>query len=365
MLVKTRLVKKFNWFWFLLPLVLFLCLSPLAYLILKNDSSPSGNLNLLSPLFGPPKPDLSQFLEVKTIPPLTFDYSKSTTVDSLSDQISYLVYDPKTLRVFAAKNQNQYFSPASFTKLLTAQVALDLFSPDQLFTATKTAVDKEPTVLGLKEGEQLTLSELIRGAISTSANDAAAVIAEGVATHYQQDPSFFSEIMNQKAVLLGMTQSHFHNPEGYDHEGQYSTLEDIARLVQNSQKYPEIISAGLLDRYDLEATATHEFYYLPNWNGLLNVYPGVNGLKIAYTKLAGYSSIVTCEREGVSVVAILIGADSIPERDLAASALLDAAYLAQKIKPIKLTKNSLQKRYQEWADLSSQIKATLTPTPQP
>jgi D-alanyl-D-alanine carboxypeptidase len=308
--------------------------------------------------------DLTSIIQTKVesriSTPLTLDYSKSLTVNSLKNIPRYLVYNQATGRVYAAKNEKEIFSPASFTKLMTAQIAIDLSLQDHLLQVSKEATQKEPTILGLKATEQLPLSELLRGAIATSANDAAAVLAESTILPYGETTAKFVEIMNHKAKLLNMNQTQFANPEGYDDDNQYSTLEDIAIIIHNVQEnYPEILFAGKSDRDDIKPGKTHGGYYLTNWNGLLGIYPGVDGLKIAYTEKAGYSSIVTAERKKVRVVAIVSGANSIPERDLAAAALLDNAFITEKISPANITKAKLQVRYNQWQELINNIREEL------
>lgn len=305
-------------------------------------------------------PDLNQKLVARISPPTPLNYTSAITLEYLSPIPHYLVFNLDTSQVYAAKSTTDRISPASFTKLLTGQVALDLGFSDQLLTATNTSVDKVPTILGLKVGEQLKLTDLLRAAIATSANDAAATLAEAVAFQNGLSLTNFIDLMNQKASLLGLTNSHFANPDGLDDINQYATLEDVAKLVVNSvRNYPEILVAAASDRQDIEKDSTHDRYYLPNWNGLLGVYPGVFGGKIAYTDMAGYSTIVLAQRNDVRLAAILTGANSILERDLAAAALLDAGYITEKMKPVNLTKYPLNLRYKEWGDLARQIRAEL------
>lgn len=305
-------------------------------------------------------PNLTEKLAAKVSPPLPLNFTPAATLDSLAPIPHYLVFNLENGKVYAAKAVGDRLSPASFTKLLTAQVALDLGFSDQLLTATKTSIDKVPTILGLKVGEQLKLTDLLRAAIATSGNDAAATLAEGVAAQNGLGFSDFISLMNHKAALLEMAASHFANADGLDDPDQYSTLADIAKLVVNAVKnYPEIVSAAASDRQDIEKSSTHDRYYLPNWNGLLGIYPGVFGGKIAYTDTAGYSTIVLAERNGVRLAALATGANSILERDLAAAALLDAGFIAEKIKPVNLTKYPLNIRYKAWGDLARQIRAEL------
>ena len=303
---------------------------------------------------------LNQKISVKVTSGLQLDYSASSTLPALEKIPHYLVYNSENGKVYAGKGHTDSVSPASFTKLMTAQVAIDLSLPNQPFLVSILATQKEPTTLGLKPGEQLFLTDLLRAVIATSANDAAAVIAENSIKPYGGKLDTFIEQMNKKAVLLEMKNTGYANPEGYDDQKQYSTLEDQVKLINNAQQnYPDILYAGKSDREDILKSPTHGKYYLTNWNGLLGVYPGVDGLKIAYTENAGYSTIVTAVRHDVHIVAILTGAGSIPERDLAAAALLDAAFMAEKIAPVNLTKRHLQPRYDVWNRLIRQTRREL------
>lgn len=311
--------------------------------------------HLISPFFQ--GPDQTAKISQKIVAPLNLDISHVKTVSTLESIPRYIVYNNQTGKVYYAKNADVKLAPASFTKLLSTEVALDLVPMDYMITATKDSVNKIPTVLGLKEGEKLSVADLLRGAIATSANDAAETLADGAASAVGISYQEFIYYMNAKAELLGLKNSHFANPDGLDDQNQYSTLLDLAKIINNVQKnYPEILAAAKSDRQDIEKTDTHGRYYLPNWNGLLGVYPGVTGLKIAYTENAGYSTIVTAERDGFSMVAIVSGADSYLERDMAAADLLDAGFLAEGLAPINVTKNALNKHYHVWGDLARQIQ---------
>jgi D-alanyl-D-alanine carboxypeptidase (penicillin-binding protein 5/6) len=311
---------------------------------------------LISPFFQ--GPDQTEKISQRITAPLVLDLTKVKTLSSLNNIPRYLVYNNETGKVYYAKGTDTRMSPASFTKLLSSQVALDLVPKEYLITATKDSVAKVPTILGLKVGEKLSVADLLRGAIATSANDAAQTLADGAAGAVGINTTEFIYYMNAKALLLGLNNSHFTNPDGLDDQNQYSTLQDLAKLVNNVQKnYPEILEAAISDNLDIQKTVDHDFYYLPNWNGLLGVYPGTTGLKIAYTEDAGYSTIVIAKRENFSMVAIVSGANSYLERDLAAADLLDAGFLALGLEPVSLNKNQLNLHYKEWGDLARKIQA--------
>lgn len=343
------MIKKL---WTLLPIFLIIGLV-VGYFIYQSK------LPLVSP-FGGVFDDQSSRVKSRISPAINLDFGTSLEIASLEKVPRYLVYNSNTGKVYYAKNTKQLFSPASFTKLMSTQVALDLVSLDKALTATKDSINKVPTVLGMKEGEKFTVEELLRAAIATSANDAAQTLADGAATENKLTPKDFIRLMNAKSQFMGMKNSHFANPDGLDDQTQFSTLEDIAIMVNNVQKnYPEIIAAGNSDNQDIQKTLDHGYYYLPNWNGLLGIYPGVTGLKIAYTEGAGYSTIITASQSGVPVVAIVSGTDSYMERDLAAADLLDAAFMAEKIAPKKITKWQVNKKYKIWGDLARKIKAEI------
>jgi len=314
--------------------------------------------NLVSPFFQ--GPDQTAKISARVATPPVLDISKAKTVSSLENIPRYLVYNTDSNKVYYAKGADVRLSPASFTKLLSTQVVLDLVPKEYMITATKESIDKVPTVLGLKEGEKISVADLLRGAIATSANDAAQTLADGAAKAVGINKPEFIYYMNAKAEFLGLKNSHFSNPDGLDEQNQYSTLLDIAKLVNNVQKnYPDILEAAKSDNQDIQKTADHGFYYLPNWNGLLGVYPGVTGMKIAYTEEAGYSTIVTATRDGYSMAALVSGADSYLERDRAAADLLDAGFLAVGLEPVRINKNQLNLHYKEWGDLARKIKAEL------
>ena len=314
--------------------------------------------NLLSPQINF-NPDFTAKLSERTSDSPKLDLVSAKKAVGLTG-IRYLAYNLDSGKVYFASGVTDQIAPASFTKILTAQVALDLGFPDQLLSATKTSVDKIPTILGLKVGEQFKLSELLRATIATSANDAAATIAEGIASQNGLNPTDFIALMNQKAALLKMDGSHFANPDGLDDDAQFSTLIDIAKLVQNTVKnYPEILLAAASDREDIEETKTHGFYYISNWNGLLGVYPGVFGLKIAFTENAGNSTIVLSERSKVRLAVIVTGAKSLYDRDASAASLLDQSFGLENIPAANITQWQLKQHYKVWNDLINKTKSEI------
>lgn len=325
-----------------------------GFYYLKGNSSIE---QLISPIF---HRDFTEKITTKIDSNFQLDLSTSKELSSLINVPRYLVYNAATRKVYYAKNSNQRISPASFTKLLSAQVALDFIPLTEEITVSVESVQKVPTVLGLKPGEKFLVKDVLRGSIATSGNDAAQVLADESIRYLGGSKQEFLYYMNKKAELLKMNYSHFANPDGLDDQNQYSTLEDMAKLVNNVQKnYPEILAAASSDMENIASGSAHGPYYLPNWNGLLGVYPNVDGLKIAYTEEAGYSTIVTYNTSDLSLVAIVSGTDSYLERDRAAADLLDAALIANSISPKRISTYQLNLRYKEWGDLTRKIRQEL------
>lgn len=261
---------------------------------------------------------------------------------------SYLLADFQTGEVLAEKNMGQKLPIASLTKIMTAVVALDLASVNDVFTVSQKASQIEPTRMGLRTGQKLTLGELLNGLLLTSANDAAEVVREGINQKYKAD--VFVKAMNEKAAFLGLQNTHFANPQGFDDPRNYSSASDLAILSHYAlENYPQIASLSAKDYVFLPATNTHTQFDLYNWNGLLGVYPGTKGLKIGNTEAAGYTTIVLSNRGGHKLLAILLGAPGILQRDLWTSSLLDLGY--EKIaglRPIALTINQMEDKYGTW-----------------
>jgi len=339
---------KANILWTTIAVLIFGIVAALVFWPKEKLTSPSISYN----------PDFTGKLQAKLFVPPKLDFSPAKKATAVPTR--YLVFNLDSGKVYLASGAADTIAPASLTKILSSQVALDLGFPDELLTATKTSVDKVPTALGLKVGEQFTLSDLLRAAIATSANDAATTIAEGVASQNGLNLADFVALMNQKATMLKMENSHFANPDGLDDPTQFSTLTDLAVLVQNTVKnYPEILSAAKSDRDDIKATKTHGFYYVSNWNGLLGVYPGVFGLKIAFTENAGNSTIVLSERNKIRLAVIVSGAKTMYDRDAFAASLLDQAFVVEKIPPANVTEWQLKQHYKIWNDLIKKTRAEL------
>ncbi len=261
---------------------------------------------------------------------------------------AYAVVNLDTGDVLAEKNDTREVPIASLTKIMSAVVALDLAKPGDEFTVTQDAANEIPTKIGVVPGQKMRLDELLHAALMTSANDAVQVIRDGINAKYGS--SVFTEAMNRKAEFLGLTDTHFTNPQGFDNSQHYSSAYDLAILTHYAlQNYPLISQIVQEDYQKLSQNTDHKQFDLYNWNGLLDVYPGTMGMKIGNTEKAGYTSIVVAKRQGTSIGVVLLGAPGIVQRDLWVSELLDLGF--QKtlgLSPVNVTEQQLMAKYATW-----------------
>ncbi|MFI5205362.1 MAG: D-alanyl-D-alanine carboxypeptidase family protein [Candidatus Paceibacterales bacterium] len=266
---------------------------------------------------------------------------------------SYAVMDFNTGEILAQKNLDLHLPIASLTKIMTAVVALDLVSPDDLFTVSDKAAAIEPTRMGVLSGQKMTLEELLNGALLTSANDAAEVIAEGVDQKYGD--SVFVKAMNAKSKFLGLKDTYFTNPQGFDDQNPYSSSGDLAVLAHYAlTNYPLITEIVKKDYQFLPANENHKQFDLYNWNGLIGTYPGTMGIKIGNTDAAGYTTAVLSDRinpqtnQDSKIMVVLLGAPGVLQRDMWAGELLDSGFGQQGFDPVNLTEQQLKDKYSSW-----------------
>jgi D-alanyl-D-alanine carboxypeptidase len=254
---------------------------------------------------------------------------------------AYGVINLNTGEVLLEKNFSERLPIASLTKVMTAVVALDLADLNSQFSVSEKASMQVPTKIMLKPGEKVSLENLLKSALISSANDSAQVIKEGVDNLFNKD--IFIQSMNEKAKILGLKNSHFTNPQGFDNVNHFSSVEDLSLLSVYALDNPFIRSIVSKELEDL-SNQLDERFYLRNWNGLQGMY----GLKIGNTEKAGFTTIVASEREGQKVLVVLLGAPGVKERDLWAGELLDLGFSKLGLKPVGITEDQLQQKYQSW-----------------
>lgn len=224
-----------------------------------------------------------------------------------------ILSDAASGQVLFARDADSKSLIASTTKIMTALIICEQCDLDETVRIPKEAVGIEGSSVYLREGEELTVRELLYGLMLRSGNDAAVALA----LHCAGSVEAFSEKMNEKAAELGMKNSHFCNPHGLDAEGHYSTARDLS-----------LLAAAAMENESLrEITSTKSISFgqrsLQNHNKLLWRYEGAIGVKTGYTKAAGRILVSAAERGGRRLICVSINA---PDDWRDHTALLDYGY---------------------------------------
>lgn len=214
-----------------------------------------------------------------------------------------LVEDLDSGTLLYGKNEKMQLWPASTTKVMTAVIAAEEYDLND--TVTVSAPITEGSTMGLIEGEQIVVKHLVQGALIQSANDAAYALA----AHHEGGVDRFVQLMNEKAVLLGLENTHFFDPAGFDHDKQFTTVSDLAKLTAYALKNDvirETVATPLVTVSDV--TYTH-FHRLQNVNQLLGKIPGVAGVKTGWTENAKENLINLTKRDGHQILTVVLGSD--------------------------------------------------------
>lgn len=160
--------------------------------------------------------------------------TKNTAVN-MTEATSAALFDVNSSNIIYGKNMHERLAPASLTKVLTALVALDYGNLDDVITVTKDVkiTESGATLCGLKEGDTLTLNQALHALLIQSANDA----ANAIAIHLGGSVEGFSTLMNEKAISIGATNSHFVNPHGLSTDDHYTTAYDLYLIFNEAINY--------------------------------------------------------------------------------------------------------------------------------
>jgi D-alanyl-D-alanine carboxypeptidase (penicillin-binding protein 5/6) len=226
---------------------------------------------------------------------------------------AYLVEDARTGEVLAASNPDAHLPIASITKLMTVLITLEHHKLTDVVTVDPRAAAVGESTVNLRSGEQLTVSDLLKAALIQSANDAADALALSVAPSY----AAFADLMNAKAVELGLRDSHFVRPDGLDLPGEYSSAADatkLGRLVMRTRFVRETV------REETETIAGGRV--LHTWDDLLSEFPQTIGVKTGHTGAAGWCQVAAARARGVTIYATLLGAPTRSVRNTDLQSLL-------------------------------------------
>lgn len=257
---------------------------------------------------------------------------------------SAILMEASSGEILYEKNADEMRHPASVTKVMTLLLVFEAIDSGKISWQDSVTVSARAASMGgsqvfLEVGEVMTVEDLVKSVVISSANDAAVALGEYVSG----SESAFVDQMNQKAVALGMKNTHFDNTNGLDDttETHLTTARDIALMSRELiTKHPDIFKYTTLWQDSIRNGA----FVLTNTNKLIRFYNGANGLKTGFTQKSGYCISATAAREGLQLIAVVMGAETSDRRNVAVKELFDygfANYAVEKVTPSEAIEYSL------------------------
>jgi D-alanyl-D-alanine carboxypeptidase (penicillin-binding protein 5/6) len=229
-----------------------------------------------------------------------------------TDALAYILIDAGTGMVLYEKNADDRHFPASTTKILTAIIALEKGDPEQIMKASSAAIDDigdGGMNIGINEGEEIRMNDLLNAMLIQSANDTANILAENLAPTRQN----FVDRMNARAKELGAINTHFTNPSGMQDIEHYTTARDLASMARYAMTMPKFREIVAKQSYIMPATNKHQ-----NWDPLYTTnnflfeaseyFTKPTGIKSGYTIEAGSNLVASAVNDkGMELIAVIMG----------------------------------------------------------
>ena len=284
--VKFLLKRKLSGFGFLLTILLLLFLPAQGY------------YQTVQGIWQEPEVVLGDF-----ILPLPIAYPRAVASNPPPEITArgVIIFDLPSAVTLFEKNSHTRFLPASTVKMMTALVALDYFTLDQILEVSQ--VSQEGQDIKLIDGERMTFENLLYAVLVASANDA----AETLAANYPGGTQAFVAQMNKKAQQLSLKDTYFTNPIGLDDIHQYTSPFDLALLARSALLNPVFSQVVATRQKTIFDTTQEKAYELSNINQLLGAVPGVKGVKTGWTQEAGECLVTYIERENRKLVIVVLG----------------------------------------------------------
>lgn len=244
---------------------------------------------------------------------------------------SAILIEASTGEILFEKNADERLVPASMTKMMSMLVIIEAIENGDLKWNQEIQVSENASSMGgsqilLETGEKMSVRDLFKGVAIASGNDAVVALAEAVAG----TEDAFVQKMNDKAKELGLKNTNFKNPHGLDTANHYSSARDMSLIAKELVKHEKV----------LEFTSVYEDYlrentdrkiWLVNTNKLVRFYDGVDGLKTGFTEGAGYCLTATAKKDGMRVIAVVMGEADSKTRNQEVSEMLDYAFAQYKL----------------------------------
>lgn len=265
-----------------------------------------------SPLYPPAYSVFEEWTEAKEAANLTGDLGCKAA----------LLMEASTGKVLYKSNENEHLPIASVTKIMSTLLVAEAIdkgkiTENDMVTVSAYAASMGGSQVYLEPGEQMSVDELLKCLVVVSANDAAVALAE----HIYGSADSFIEAMNTRAAELGMVNTCFVNTTGLD-DGGYSSAYDVALMTRELLAHPLIFKYTTIWMDTIRGGA----FGLSNTNRLVRFYKGANGMKTGFTTEAMYCVSATAERDGMQLIAVVLGSPTSDKRFGAAKQMLDFGF---------------------------------------
>lgn len=255
----------------------------------------------------------------------------------------YIVYDRISKSMIIGKNEDVKSAMASTTKIMTSIVILEKADLNEKVTVSAKAGGTGGSRLGLKRGDKASVRDLLYGLMLRSGNDAAVALAE----HVGGSVKGFAELMNEKAIELGLTNTHFVTPHGLDDANHYTTALELAKLTDyamDNETFAKIVGTKSTTIY-----INNQSRQINNTNELLGVLNGVVGVKTGFTNNAGRCLVTETKRNNMDIITIVLGADTKKDRTKDSVNLIE--YTFSKYKMYNLEEQIIEE-FNKWKNIN-------------
>lgn len=255
-----------------------------------------------------------------------------------------VVIDRATNTILYGKNEKTVRKMASTTKIMTATIIIENCNLDETIEVSKKAAGTGGSRLGLKTGDKITIRDLLYGLMLCSGNDAAVALAE----YAGGDINGFCKLMNEKAVQLGLSNTHFETPHGLDADSHYTTAYELAILSNyalNNKTFSKIVGTKnytvIINGYPKDLSNTNEL--------LGNLY-GVYGIKTGFTNGANRCLVSACKRNDLDIICVVLGADTKNFRTSDSIKLIN--YVFDNFRVVNL-KSLIKDEFEKWKSMNN------------
>lgn len=247
------------------------------------------------------------------------------------DAKAYVLMEQSSGRVLSEMNPDEKLPIASVTKIMTMLIIIEsvdagIIKLDDMVTVSDNAMSYGGSTMFLESGEQLSVSDMLKGIAVASANDGCVAMAE----HLSGSEQAFVDKMNVRAKELGMNNTNFVNTNGLDEENHYSSARDVAIMSRELLKHDKITEYTSIWMDELRGGK----FQLANTNKLIRFYNGANGLKTGSTSEALCCLSASAKRNDMQLIAVVLGSPTSEKRFSSAKALLDYGFANYKIEKL-------------------------------